>query len=146
MPTLQTYSNHTRFHPPFHFFLVPVLIANIVITIVVLIRRWPHHIWVHTWLVVMAIALFLIAGLARDNPLRLQDRLIRLEENLRYQCLLTPALQAATQSLTLKQIHALRFASDAELPTLVQRTLSENLPPKVIKQSITHWRADNLRV
>ena len=146
MPTPQTYSNHTRFHPPFHFFLLPVLIANFVITIVVLIRRWPHHIAMHAWLVVMAIALFLIAGLARDNPLRLQDRLIRLEENLRYQRLLAPELLVQTQSLTLKQIHALRFASDAELPTLLQRTLSENLEPKAIKQSITNWRPDNLRV
>ena len=146
MPTPQTYSNHTRFHPPFHFFLVPVLIANIIITIVVLIRRWPHHLWTHTWLVVMAIALFLIAGLARHYSLRMQDRVIRLEENLRYQRLLTLQLQAATQSLTLKQIHALRFASDAELPVLVQRTLTENLMPKAIKESITNWRADNLRV
>jgi hypothetical protein len=94
----------------------------------------------------MAVALFLIAGLARDNPLRLQDRMIRLEENLRYQRLLTPALLAQTQSLTLRQILALRFASDAELPALLQRTLSENLTPKTIKQSITNWRADNLRV
>jgi|SRR5580698_4328589 hypothetical protein len=146
MPAPQNYKNHTRFHPPFHFFLVPVLIANIVIAIVVLVRRWPHHIWIHSWLVVMAVALFLIAGLARDNPLRLQDRMIRLEENLRYQRLLTPALLAQTRSLTLRQILALRFASDAELPALLQRTLSENLTPKTIKQSITNWRADNLRV
>ena len=79
-------------------------------------------------------------------PVRVQDRVIRLEENLRYQRLLPPELLAATQSLTLGQIIALRFASDAELPALVQRTLSENLEPKAIKQSITNWRADNLRV
>lgn len=146
MPTPQNYKNHTRFEPMFHFFVAPVLLINLIVAIVVLIRRWPHHIWIHAWLLVMAIALFLLAGIARSYPVRVQDRVIRLEENLRYQRLLPPELLAATQSLTLGQIIALRFASDAELPALVQRTLSENLPPKTIKQSIGKWRADNLRV
>ena len=146
MPTPQNFKNHARFEPMFHFFVAPVLLINVIVAIVVLIRRWPHHIAMHAWLVVMAFALFVLTGIARSYAARVQDRVIRLEENLRYQRLLPPALVAATQSLTLAQIIALRFASDAELPTLVQRTLSENLPPKTIKQSITHWRADNLRV
>ena len=146
MPVPQTYKNHARYEPMFHYFVAPVLLINLIVTIVVLIRRWPHHIALHAWLVVMAFALFLLAGIARSYPLRAQDRIIRLEENLRYQRLLTPDLLAASQSLALGQMLALRFASDAELPTLVQRTLSENLPPKTIKQSITNWRPDNLRV
>lgn len=145
MPEPQNYKNHTRFHPPFHFFLLPVLLINLGVTIVVLIRRWPHHIAMHAWLVVLALALFILAGLSRGNALRVQDRIIRLEEHLRYQRLLTPQLAAAAQSLTLRQIIALRFASDAELPALVQRALSENLEPKAIKQAITNWRADDLR-
>ncbi len=146
MPTPQNYKNHARFEPMFHFFVAPVLLINLIVAIVVLIRRWPHHIWIHAWLLVMAIALFLLAGIARSYAVRVQDRVIRLEENLRYQRLLPAELLAATHSLTLGQIIALRFASDAELPALVQRTLSENLEPKAIKQSITNWRADNLRV
>jgi hypothetical protein len=146
MSAPQTYKNHARFEPRFHFFVAPVLLINLIVTIVVLIRRWPHHIALHAWLVVMALALFMLAGIARSYPLRVQDRVIRLEEKLRYQRLLTPELLAATEPLTLGQIVALRFASDAELPTLVQRTVSENLKPKTIKQSITDWRADNLRV
>jgi hypothetical protein len=146
MPTPQTYKNHARYEPMFHFFVAPVLLINLIVATVVLIHRGSHHIWMHAWLLVMAIALFLLAGIARSYPVRVQDRVIRLEENLRYQRLLTPQLAAAAQSLTLRQIVALRFASDAELPALVQRTLSENLAPKVIKQSITNWRADNLRV
>ena len=146
MPTAQNYKNHARFHPPFHFFLLPVLLINLIVAIVVLIRRWPHHSLMHAWLIVMALAFFVLAGLARANALHVQDRVIRLEESLRYQRLLSPELLAASQSLTIRQIIALRFASDAELPSLVQRTLSENLEPKVIKQSITNWRADNLRV
>lgn len=146
MPPPQNYKNHTRFHPPFHFFLLPVFLINLIFTIVVLVRHWPHHIILLTWMVIMALALFVLAGLTRANALHVQDRVIRLEESLRYQRLLPPDLIQAAQSLTIRQIVALRFASDAELPALLQRTLTENLPPKVIKQSITDWRADNLRV
>ena len=146
MPTPQTFKNHARFEPMFHFFVAPVLLINLIFTILVLIRHWPSHKVLLVWLVVMAIALFLLAGIARSYPVRVQDRVIRLEENLRYQRLLTPQLAAAAQSLTLRRIVALRFASDAELPALVQRTLSEKLTSKAIKQSITNWRADNLRV
>ena len=146
MPAPQNYKNHIRLHPPYHFFAVFVFFINIIVAIVVLIRRWPHHLAMHLWIVVMAFALFVLVTVVRTYPLRVQDRVIRLEENLRYQRLLPPDLLAAAQSLTLGQIVALRFASDAELPTLVQRALTENLKPKAIKQSITNWRADNLRV
>ena len=145
MPGPQTYANHARFHPPFHFFLLPVVLINLIVTIVVLIHHWPHHLWLHAWLLVLAIALFILTGIARSTALRVQDRVIRLEEQLRYQRLLTPELLAASHALTLQQIIALRFASDAELPTLLQRTLSENLDPKTIKQAVTNWRADRLR-
>jgi predicted lysophospholipase L1 biosynthesis ABC-type transport system permease subunit len=146
MPEPQNYKNHKRFHPPFHYFMAPVLLLNVLVSIAVLIHHWPKHWALLIWLVIMSLALFVLGGLARDNALRVQDRVIRLEESLRYQRLLAPELLAASQSLTLKQILALRFASDAELPVLIQRTLSENLEPKAIKQAITNWRADNLRV
>lgn len=146
MPASQNYKNHTRFEPMFHFFVAPVLLINLIVAIVILIHRGSHHIWMHAWLLIMAVALFLLAGIARSYAARVQDRVIRLEENLRYQRLLSPELLAATHSLTLGQIIALRFASDAELPAFTQRALSENLEPKAIKQSITSWRADNLRV
>src|SRR6201996_4672262 len=146
MTTPQNYRNHARFEPMFHFFVAPVLLINLIVAIVVLVRRLPHHIWLDSWLLIMAIALSLPPGIARSYPARVQDRVIRLEENLRYQRLLQPELAAATQSLTLAQIIALRFASDAELPTLVQRTLREHLPPKTIKQPNPHRRSEILRV
>jgi hypothetical protein len=146
MPELQNHKNHKRFHPPFHFFVIPVLLLNVLVSIAVLIHHWPRHWALLIWFVVMSLALFTLAGFARGNALRVQDRVIRLEENLRYQRLLTPDLLAASHALTLQQIIALRFASDAELPALVQRTLSEKLEPKTIKQSITNWRPDDLRV
>lgn len=144
--TPQTYANHARFDPKFHFILLPVLLINLIVTIVVLVHHWPHHIALHAWIIVMALALIILAGVARSSALGAQDRIIRLEESLRYQRVLTPELLAASGPLTIRQIIALRFASDAELPSLVQRTLNENLAPKAIKQSITNWRADNLRV
>ena len=146
MPPPQNYKNHHRFNPPFHFFVAPLSILNLIVAIAVLVRHWPHHWALLIWLVVMAVAFVVLVTLTRVYPLRVQDRLIRLEENLRYQRLLSPELLAQTQSLTLRQIIALRFASDAELPALVQRTLTEKLPPKSIKQAITNWRADFLRV
>ncbi|HEY4008907.1 MAG TPA: DUF6526 family protein [Acidobacteriaceae bacterium] len=145
MQTPQNYKNHGRFDPPFHFFVAPILLVNVGVTIAVLVRHWPHHIALHAWIVVIALAVFVLAGVARSTALRVQDRVIRLEEQLRYQRLLTPELLASSQSLTIRQIIALRFASDAELPVLVQRTLGENLQPKAIKQAITNWRADYLR-
>ena len=146
MPTPQNYKNHHRFNPPFHFFVAPLSILNLIVAIVVLVRHWPHHWALLIWLVVMAVAFVVLVTLARVYPLRVQDRLIRLEENLRYQRLLPPEVLTASQSLTLRQIIALRFASDAELPALVQRALTENLTPKAIKQSVTNWRVDHLRV
>jgi hypothetical protein len=146
MAAPQTYSNHSRFEPMFHFFVAPVLLLNVLVSIAVLLHHWPKHWALLIWLVVMALALFILVGLARSYPIRVQDRVIRLEEQLRYQRLLPPETVTAAQSLTLRQIIALRFASDAELPALVQRTLSENLEPKAIKQAIVVWRADNLRV
>jgi hypothetical protein len=146
MSTSQAYKNHARFDPPFHFFVAPVLLINVIVTIIVLIRHWPEHIALHAWLVVLGVALLMLAGVARSSALRAQDRIIRLEEHLRYQRLLTPELLTAAQALTIRQIIALRFASDAELPALVQRALSEHMEPKAIKQAIVGWRADNLRV
>jgi hypothetical protein len=146
MPDPQNYKNHARFHPPFHFFVIPVLLVNVLVSIAVLIHHWPRHWALLIWLVVVSLALFTLAGFARGNALRVQDRLIRLEEQLRYQRLLAPELLSASHSLNLGQVIALRFASDAELPALIQRSLSENLTPKAIKQSITNWRADDLRV
>ena len=146
MASEQSFRNHTRFDPPFHFFVAPVLLINVLVTLAVLVHHWPHAALLHEWLVVLAVALLLLAGVARSSALRAQDRVIRLEETLRYQRLLSPAELAAAQGLTLRQMVALRFASDAELPGLAQRALAESMAPKAIKQAITVWRPDLHRV
>jgi hypothetical protein len=142
----QSYRNHGRFEPRFHFFVAPVSLINLVVAIVVLVRHWPHHLLMHFWLVILAIALVLLVTITRTYALKVQDRVIRLEEQLRYLRLLTADQVAAAQALTIKQIIGLRFASDVELPALLQRAVAENLSQKAIKQAITNWRPDTFRV
>jgi len=146
MPTPQTYKNHGRFDPPFHFVVLPILLANIILSIYITIRDWPIHSRSHLWWIVMSFAVFFVAGKTRGYALAAQDRTIRLEERLRFAALLSAADAQKATALSVKQIVALRFASDAELPALVHRTLAENLTPKQIKQSIESWRPDYTRV
>ena len=146
MPEVQNYKNHTRFHPPFHFFVLPILLLNFFFAIWALIRHWPNHAHLFSWWIVLSIVLFMGFGLTRSYALKAQDRIIRLEEKLRFTALLPADLLARSQALTVRQIIGLRFASDAELPALVKRALDENLTEKQIKQAITNWRPDYLRV
>jgi hypothetical protein len=146
MPEPQNYKNHTRFHPPFHFFVLPILLLNIIFAVWAMIRHWPDHPHLFPWAILMSIVLFMGFGLTRSYALKAQDRIIRLEEKLRFTALLPADLLARSQALTVRQIIGLRFASDAELPALVKRALDENLTEKQIKQAITNWRPDYLRV
>jgi len=146
MPEPQHYKNHTRFDPVWHFFIVPILIINIGFSVYATIRHWPVHSHIFGWWIVMSIVLLLAVGRARQHSLIAQDRIIRLEERLRFAALLPPDLLARSQSLTPRQYVGLRFASDQELPALVKRTLDENLSSKQIKEAIVTWRPDYLRV
>ena len=146
MPETQSFKNHGRLDPPIHFFVFPVLLANVVVMIVSAVNHRNHNLAHHIWLVVVSLALVVLATKCRINDLKGQDRVIRLEERLRYAALLPPAQASAAANLSVNQMVALRFASDAELPALAARTLAENLEPKQIKQSIVNWRADNQRV
>jgi hypothetical protein len=99
------------------------------------------------WWLVVSIALVVLAALARLNPLKAQDRIIRLEESLRYYQLLPEELAARAASLTTAQTVALRFAPDEELEGLVRQVLEGRLTkPDEIKRAIKGWRADTLRV
>ncbi|QNI36133.1 DUF6526 family protein [Edaphobacter albus] len=146
MPAPQNYSNHHRTDPPMHFFVFPVLIANVGVAIWIAIHFRHQYPWLGHWSIVVALALLVLATKCRINDLKLQDRLIRLEERLRLSSLLPANELTHLSELTTKQLVALRFASDEEIPALVHKTLTQNLEPKAIKQSITHWRADYERV
>ncbi|HEV2465112.1 MAG TPA: DUF6526 family protein [Acidobacteriaceae bacterium] len=140
---VQSYSNHTRWHPIFHFVIGPIFMLNVIFAIVLLVRR-PG--WITAWALVVSIALLMLTFLVRINPLRAQDRIIRLEERVRLTALLPDPLRARISELTEDQLIGLRFASDKELPALVQRALTEKLNRKQIKQAVTEWRADLFRV
>lgn len=140
----QTYANHARFHPLFHFFLAPGSLLLIVLAAVNLFRSdFRLDAWI---LLLIAILFFAALYLMRAYPLKAQDRIIRLEERLRLQRLLPAPLAQRIPELTEYQLTALRFASDNELPALVEKVLSSKMPPKEIKKSIVSWRADTFRV
>jgi hypothetical protein len=140
----QTLANHTRWHAPFHFFLVPVLLINVIWSVVLFIMQ-PG--WNSAWWIIVSLSLVVLATLVRTNSLRAQDRLIRLEERLRYQQILSPALCQQAGALKPGQMVALRFASDDELEGLVAATLAGKFSKTSdIKKAIKNWRADTFRV
>lgn len=139
----QSYANHNRWHPVYHFVLVPLFFANVVASVVWLVREPGLGL---AWDLVMAVALLLLLVLVRSTPLKVQDRVIRLEEQLRLAVLLPEPLRARIPELSVSQLVGLRFASDAELPALAERAMNEKLDRKQIKQAIQDWRADNWRV
>jgi hypothetical protein len=140
----QTYANHVRMHPPFHFFLLPSALLLLILTIVNVVRHSDRlEAWILLLIGVMApIAIVLI----RTNPLRAQDRVIRLEERLRLAALLNEPQKSRIGDLTESQLVALRFASDAEVAALMEKALKEQMKAADIKKSVVTWRADLFRV
>ena len=144
MPEQQNFSNHGKFFPPFHFFAAPILIANFIWSF---FRLKPSGYSAYSiFSVIVAAALVVTLTIARVMALKVQDRVIRLEECLRYQRLLPADLQARADEFTVNQFVSLRFASDAELPALARKVLDEKLNDrKAIKQLIKVWKPDYLR-
>ena len=140
----QNFANHVRFVPTFHYFVMPVLILNF---------GWSIYRLVHqgfTWdgliRLLTAAALVLLMFHARLFALRVQDRVIRMEERQRLGKLLPDDLKPRVGEFTPGQLVALRFASDGELPALARKVLTDKLTDiKAIKQMVQHWRADHLR-
>ena len=139
----QTYANYVRFDPPFHFFLVPVFgLSAIAATIHFLWHPNRHS----AAFFVLAVAAVTAVFKFRLYALRVQDRVIRLEEQLRLTVLLPEALRSRIPELTERQLIGLRFASDGEIPKLTERALNEKLSQAEIKKSIQVWRPDYWRV
>lgn len=139
----QNFSNHTRFDKLYHFTIVPLVLVGLIGSIVNFAALRPETHYVSALLVLVFFLLFLVAGLSRIYSLKVQDRVIRAEENFRHFMLTGKPLDT---NLHIRQIIALRFASDAEFPALAKRALSENLSARQIKEAIKEWRGDYYRV
>jgi uncharacterized protein DUF6526 len=139
----QNFQNHRRWVPAYHFVAAPILLINVIWTLVRLVR-FPSGDTVMGLLV--AFAIFVTWLYARFFPLTVQNRVIRLEMTLRMEKLLPPDLKARIKEFTLGQLIALRFAVDEELPGLAKTVLQQNITSGTeIKKMIKNWNPDYLR-
>ena len=142
----QSYKNHIFYYPPHHFFFYGSILAAFAICAFG-IYKYPEQrmLWI-----VMTVMVFLIVWLAfmlrKHYALGNQNRVVRLEMRLRYYLLTGKRFEEVEQQLSFKQIAALRFACDEELPPLITKTLRENLTPDQIKRSVITWLPDTMRV
>jgi hypothetical protein len=139
----QTLANHARYVPGYHF-------VTGILTLIVLAWSLYRAGTIRTpdtfLAVIVGAVLILQFWYLRQFPLRVQDRLIRLEERLRIGALLPPDLKARCSDLTADQLIALRFASDEEVGALAKRVLSERISDRAaIKALVVNWRADEMR-
>jgi hypothetical protein len=146
----QTLANHTRWDPPFHFFVLPIFALALILTLVHFfahITEGDIRDHIHAFLLVLlALALLMLTFKVRVYSLKVQDRVIRLEERLRLTQLLSEPLRSRIPELTEDQLCGLRFASDSEIPKLTERALNEKLKRADIKKAIQTWRPDYWRV
>ncbi len=140
---LQNFKNHARFDPTFHFVLAPILTINLICSIVLLVQHFSLH---AGWFVILSCTAFLLAFKVRVYALKVQDRVIRLEERLRLQALAQEAWHPQIYRLSEDQLIGLRFAADDEVVALAKQALEENLNRKQIKERIKNWRGDYWRV
>ena len=139
----QNYKNHAKFIPVFHYIALPLLLVNFFGALF----RVTQEISFYTLNDVgLAISLIVVAVFTRLFALKAQDRVIRLEEQIRMQTFLPDALKVHVGRLTMGQIVALRFASDEELADLTQEALDQNTSPNALKQAVKNWRPDYDRV
>lgn len=141
----QSYSNHTKLVPLYHYFLLLLVLATFIGSLVNLYHSLGDHsrLYNASLITAMATALVLTSFFARTFALAAQDRAIRAEERFRHYTITGKSLDPR---LNLRQIIALRFASDAEYPALAAKAANENMAPKEIKQAVKSWRADNDRL
>lgn len=140
----QNLKNHGRYVPLYHFFTLPILVGNFGARVYFWIRA--GFALSHFFSILLAAALFLGVLYARVFALSVQNRLIRLEERLRYERVLPQELRWRADELTVNQFVSLRFASDDELPALMKKVLDGKLTSrKAIKRLIKNWRPDYLR-
>jgi len=139
----QNLKNHARFDPQYHMVAFAVLVINLVMAFIFL----ATHLSIYSeWLVILSIAVFIPFFKLRTYPLKVQDRIIRLEERMRLQALAPSEWHTQIFRLSEDQLIGLRFAADDEVVELAKMALEENLNRKQIKERIKDWRPDNFRI
>ena len=142
----QSFKSHGRLDPAYHFVLTFVFFANLVFAVFHLVRHWSDARISAAWFLVLSLFVFIPFLKLRSYPLKVQDRVIRLEERIRLQALAPTEWHAQIYRLTEGQLIGLRFAADDEVVALAKQALDENLTRKQIKERIKNWRADYWRV
>lgn len=144
MPEPLSYKTHRAYDPLYHFFVIPVLGLNVLWTAYILFRR---PVFLNVWAVIFALALAALAWRVRYFPLRIQDRLIRLEETLRLQSVLPEELRGRIGEISTRELIALRFCTDEELPEHVRAIYAgEYHGGENVKSRIKTWRPDPHRI
>lgn len=139
----QSYKNHVRYYPMYHFVMVPL---GVIVFILAVYLAFKHDLVEGLFYLLLSVLVVLSTLVARIYALILQNRLIRTEFRLRYERLAGKSFDEIETRLRNTQIFALRFASDEELPALIEEAINHNLLPDEIKRRIKHWKADNYRV
>lgn len=144
--TQQGYKHHVRYYVPHHFVFYPLASMGLGYCMYAACMYGEHA---APWYALGAVFFLLLAlafMLRQHYALILQNRMIKLEMRFRYYILTHRRFETLEKQLSDHQIYALRFASDGELVALIQRTIAEELPPNLIKQSIKDWQVDDMRV
>jgi hypothetical protein len=143
MSETQSLKNHARLDPAYHVLLLVVYVLNLIYAGFHLYRQPSLS---SGWYLVLSLVVIVPLLKIRTYPLKVQDRVIRLEERLRLQTLAPQEWKTQLYRLNEDQLIALRFAGDDEVVGLAKKALEENLSRKQIKERIRNWRADDLRV
>jgi hypothetical protein len=142
----QSFASHGAVDPLYHYVGSAALLANLIFAAIVLFLSVRTQMVLSLWIVSLSVLLIVLALRSRTYPLKIQDRIIRLEERIRLEGVLPEPLRKRIPELTEDQLIALRFAPDEELPELVTLALEQKLTRKQIKERIQNWRADHFRI
>jgi glucan phosphoethanolaminetransferase (alkaline phosphatase superfamily) len=141
----QDYSNHIRFYYPHHFIFYPLVTILAIICGYKMVSMPEERLLFGSMLVMLLIITWVAFMMRQHYALNNQNRIVRLEMRLRYYQLTGNRLEQYEQQLSFGQIAALRFASDAEMPSLLERAIKEKLTPDAIKRAIVNWLPDEMR-
>ena len=143
MTQTQSFENHAKFVPAYHIVAFGILAINFFWSIYAAIHSFSAQTVIS---LLLAVAFLLLFFYARIFALAVQDRVIRLEMQLRLQKILPSDLQLRIPEFEVAQLIALRFASDRELPALARKVLDERISDrKAIKKMVKEWQPDLLR-